>query len=81
MISLNRCDHISKNYEGWAYIVDKFICCKKCLEETSGYVDYHAAEMSFKGASLGGVARAKKLSPERRKEIASKAAKARWASQ
>jgi hypothetical protein len=30
------------------------------------------------GASKGGKARAEKLSPERRKEIASKAAKARW---
>ncbi len=31
------------------------------------------------GASKGGKARAEKLSPERRKEIARKAAKARWA--
>ena len=30
-------------------------------------------------ASMGGKARAKKLTPERRKEIASNAAKARWA--
>jgi hypothetical protein len=30
------------------------------------------------GASKGGKARAEKLSPERRKEIARKAAKARW---
>jgi hypothetical protein len=31
------------------------------------------------GASKGGKARAKKLSPERRKVIAKKAAEARWA--
>jgi hypothetical protein len=31
------------------------------------------------GASKGGKARAEKLSPERRKEIARQAAKARWA--
>jgi hypothetical protein len=31
------------------------------------------------GASKGGKARAEKLSPERRKEIAKKAAEARWA--
>jgi hypothetical protein len=30
------------------------------------------------GASKGGKARAEKLSPERRKEIARKAARARW---
>lgn len=30
------------------------------------------------GASKGGKARAEKLSPERKKEIAQKAAKARW---
>jgi len=39
-----------------------------------------AAQMLSKlGASKGGEARAKKLSPERRKAIAQKAAKARWA--
>ena len=31
------------------------------------------------GASKGGKARAEKLSPERRKEIAKKASEARWA--
>jgi hypothetical protein len=31
------------------------------------------------GASKGGKARAEKLTPERRKEIAKKAAEARWA--
>jgi hypothetical protein len=39
-----------------------------------------AAQMLSKlGASKGGEARAKKLSPEQRKAIAQKAAKARWA--
>jgi hypothetical protein len=40
-----------------------------------------AAQMLSKlGASKGGKERAKALTPERRKEIARKAAKARWAS-
>jgi len=38
-----------------------------------------AAQMLSKlGASKGGKARASKLTPERRKEIAEKAAKVRW---
>jgi hypothetical protein len=37
-----------------------------------------AVELGRLGASKGGKARAEKLSPERRKEIARKAAKARW---
>jgi hypothetical protein len=37
-----------------------------------------AKALSKKGASLGGKARAEKLTPERRKEIALKAALARW---
>lgn len=38
-----------------------------------------AVELGRLGASKGGKARAEKLSPERRKEIARKAAKTRWA--
>jgi hypothetical protein len=38
----------------------------------------HAVELGRLGGKKGGEARAKKLSPERRKEIAQKAAKARW---
>jgi hypothetical protein len=42
----------------------------------------NAAQMLGKlGGLKGGPARAKKLSPERRKEIAQKAAKARWGDQ
>lgn len=37
-----------------------------------------AAIMGALGGKKGGIARAKKLSPERRKEIAIKAANARW---
>jgi ABC-type phosphate/phosphonate transport system ATPase subunit len=37
-----------------------------------------AVALSKLGASKGGVARAKKLSPERRAEIAKAAIKARW---
>jgi hypothetical protein len=39
----------------------------------------HAVALSKLGASKGGKARAKKLSAKRRKEIARRAAKSRWA--
>jgi len=38
----------------------------------------HAVALSKLGASKGGRARAKKLSAKKRKEIAKRAAKARW---
>jgi hypothetical protein len=38
-----------------------------------------AVELGRLGGRKGGRARAKKLSPERRREIAKKAAEARWA--
>ncbi len=38
-----------------------------------------AQELGRRGGLKGGKARAEKLSPERRKEIAREAAKARWA--
>lgn len=38
----------------------------------------HAVALSKLGASKGGKARAKSLTPEKRKEIARKAAKTRW---
>lgn len=38
----------------------------------------HAVALSRLGASKGGKARASKLSPKRRTEIARKAARARW---
>lgn len=38
----------------------------------------HAVALGKRGARKGGLARAEKLSEERRKEIAQKAAKARW---
>ena len=40
-----------------------------------------AVELGRLGGRKGGKARAQKLSPERRREIASKAAAARWARQ
>ena len=43
--------------------------------------DPAAVELGRKGGLKGGKARAKKLSPERRKEIAKKAAAARWGKQ
>lgn len=39
----------------------------------------HAQALAKLGASKGGKARAKKLTPEERSEIARKAVKARWA--
>jgi len=41
-------------------------------------ISEYLAEIGRKGGKKGGKARAEKLSPERRKEIAEKAAKARW---
>jgi hypothetical protein len=38
----------------------------------------HAAALSKLGSKKGGIARAKLLSPERRREIAVRAANARW---
>lgn len=40
--------------------------------------DGELSELGRKGGSLGGPARAEKLSPKRRREIAKKAAAARW---
>lgn len=40
--------------------------------------DPRAVELGHLGGVKGGAARAKKLSPERRSEIAKKAAQARW---
>lgn len=74
------CEHRA---DGWFYITfsdgTPYGNCKRCLEEISGYKDYFASEMGLKGGKRGGVARAASLTPERRKEIAVKAAKTRWA--
>jgi hypothetical protein len=43
-----------------------------------GKINKAAQMLSKLGASKGGKERAKALTPERRKEIAEKAAKARW---
>lgn len=40
--------------------------------------DPHALALGMKGASKGGQARAARLSPEQRKEIARRAAMSRW---
>jgi hypothetical protein len=45
---------------------------------SDGELSEHARAMSAAGASLGGKARAEKLTPEERKEIARQAAEARW---
>jgi len=58
----------------------------RVVEEATGDVlkpaegkNVHAQALSALGASKGGKARAKKLSPEKRREIAQKAARKRWA--
>ena len=48
------------------------------LEDPDAGKNPAALALSKLGASKGGKARAKKLSPEKRKAIAKKAAKARW---
>ena len=47
-------------------------------ERTDAEKDPAAVERGRKGGRKGGKARARKLSPKNRKEIARKAAKARW---
>jgi len=48
------------------------------MADTASKVSKAAKLMSLLGASKGGKARAASLSPRRRKEIARKAAAARW---
>lgn len=48
------------------------------LEDPDAGKNPAALALSKLGASKGGKARAKKLSPEKRKAIAKKAAKSRW---
>jgi len=50
------------------------------IEETTTTISQnpHAQALSALGASKGGKARAKKLSTKRKREIARKAARARW---
>ncbi len=49
------------------------------VSELSSGKNPHAAALGRLGGKKGGSARAKKLTPERRKEIAKKAAETRWA--
>jgi hypothetical protein len=48
------------------------------VHSAMGKINKAAQMLSKLGASKGGKARAKKLTPEQRKAIAQKAAKARW---
>jgi hypothetical protein len=52
----------------------------RVVQEATGQLKggFDAKEMGRRGGLRGGKARAEKLSPERRKEIAEKAAAARW---
>jgi hypothetical protein len=47
-------------------------------DRDSGDKNPHAVELGRLGGAKGGAARAKKLSPEKRSEIARKAAEKRW---
>ena len=58
-------------------IVNEFIERSERIVDPA--VSAAAAAVSKLGASMGGDARAKKLSPTRRADIARKAAEARWA--
>jgi hypothetical protein len=51
---------------------------KIIIEELTAKKNPHALALSKLGASKGGKARAKRLSAKKRKEIAKKAAHARW---
>lgn len=50
------------------------------VEQTKPRKNYDYKALGHKGGLKGGKARAEKLSPEQRKEIAKKAATTRWAS-
>jgi hypothetical protein len=62
---------------------------KRLVDEATGKVpepeadtrDPHAVALGAKGASKGGQARASRLTPEERKEIAKRAASRRWGAQ
>ena len=51
---------------------------ERVAEEPKPKKDFDAKALGHKGGLKGGKARAEKLTPERRKEIAQKAAQARW---
>jgi hypothetical protein len=51
--------------------------CEDCYKKTEGH-DPHAQLMGSKGGKIGGSARARSLSPERRTEISRNAALQRW---
>ena len=52
----------------------------RVVQEATGQIKggFDAKEMGRRGGLKGGKARAEKLTPEQRKEIAQKAARARW---
>ncbi len=86
--------HFCKEYEldpaAWTHSIDRLgraepdgrklcIFCADALDESARIEIANAAiALGRLGGKKGGVARAKALSSERRKEIAQKAAQARW---
>ena len=61
-----------------AFIVDQATSEGKPEEPAEPQKNPAAVELGRLGGKKGGKARAEKLTPEQRKEIARKAAKARW---
>jgi P63C domain len=59
---------------------DSLFLPKQGVSMTTDDLSQHAKVLSAKGASKGGYARAKSLTPEERKEIAQNAAETRWSS-
>jgi hypothetical protein len=55
-----------------------FRVVKRATDEVEPAADREKREASRKGGLRGGTARARTLSPERRREIAKKASKTRW---
>ena len=58
-----------------------FLRAKAYIEAMGKKKNPHAVALGRRGAKKGGLARAASLSPEERKEIARKAAEARWKKQ
>lgn len=80
-VSYWKCLNSPKHF-GWSNIYKEFSACESCgaAVEVAHVPDWVNEIKGRLGGEIGGPARAKKLSSTRRSEIASIAAKARWAS-
>lgn len=79
-----RCSDCGKEFEDeWVYHcwfsqTEYILTCKSCLDKGLS-VDSIMSEYGRRGGKIGGVNRAKILTPKRRKQIAKLAAEKRWA--